>query len=164
MGLIPAAAEAQGHRRGGGGAAGGRCGRTCARPLRPLFPKSRDGRGSDMRFSSPLPWRGARAGGAERLSDLDDDELDEYIQKGVKGDKDDIKIEALGGGGEDDDDEVRPCPPPLPPTHPVAGPFARGAGIRGGRRRPHQVTGRRAAAAALCEHRGAAHGRRRSLT
>jgi hypothetical protein len=48
--------------------------------------------------SSPLLW-------AERLSDLDDDELDEYIQKGVKGDKDDIKIEGLGTG-DDDDDEV----------------------------------------------------------
>ena len=86
---------------------------------------------------------GARAGCAERLSDLDDDELDEYIQKGVKGDKDDIKIEALGGGGEDDDDEARPCPPPLPPTHPVAGPFARGG--RHPRRRPPPTPGYRAA-------------------
>jgi hypothetical protein len=33
---------------------------------------------------------------------MDDDELDEYIQKGVKGDKDDIGLEGLGG----DDDEV----------------------------------------------------------
>ena len=54
-----------------------------------------------------------RVAAAERLSDLDDDELDEYIQKGVKGDKDDIKIEGLGGG-DDDDDEVRCGAGPAP--------------------------------------------------